>query len=67
MNRIKAIRGSRRLSQRALEELSGVPQATISRLERRPSLARARADVLDKIARALDVDFEELENGKAGH
>jgi transcriptional regulator with XRE-family HTH domain len=56
---IKRHRKAKGLSQYALAAAVGVPDSTIYRLER-GEFKLPKADTLQRIARALDVDFEEL-------
>lgn len=57
--RLRELRAKRGLSQQALGERAGVRQATISDLESGKS-QRADFAVLDRLARALDVDIGDL-------
>ena len=55
--RVKEIRKSKKLSLRALSELSGVPQRTIEDIER---FDRCQVDTAIKLADALEVTLDEL-------
>ena len=55
--RVKEIRKSKKLSLRALSELSGVPQRTIEDIER---FDRCKVDTAIKLADALGVTLDEL-------
>lgn len=55
--RLKEIRNSKSLSQRALSDLSGVPKRTIEDLERRDD---GRVSTMIKLADALEVTLDEL-------
>ena len=52
--RLRLLRGRARLTQAALARLSGVPQATISRIE--AGTTRIDLRVLERLADALEVD-----------
>lgn len=52
--RLRELREARDLTQSALSELSGVPQATISRIE--SGTSAIDLGVLERLAVALDVD-----------
>ena len=52
--RLREVRNERGLSQRELAELAGVRQATISLMET-VGVRRLDLDVLERLARALDV------------
>ncbi len=58
MQRLKALRQLRAMSQQELAEASGVGRATISRIERRETGAHGRT--LRRLANALGVGVEEL-------
>jgi transcriptional regulator with XRE-family HTH domain len=58
VDRLKALRQLRALSQEELSERSGVGRATISRIERGETGARGRT--LRRLAKALRVGVEEL-------
>ena len=55
MRYLRHARGKKQLSQDQLAELSGVPQNTISRIERGRRL-KPHKSTLEKLARVLDVD-----------
>lgn len=55
--RLKQIRNERKLTLKALSELSSVPQRTIEDLERRDD---GRVSTMLKIADALNVTLDEL-------
>lgn len=57
--RIREQREQKRWTQQALAEAAGVPQSTISRLERRP-VTRLDVAILERIASALDVPLSRL-------
>ncbi|MEU0306875.1 MULTISPECIES: helix-turn-helix domain-containing protein [Streptomyces] len=57
-DRIRSARGSRRLSQERLGELSGQDRQTINRIEQ--GHVSTRIDTLFRIARALDVPLADL-------
>ena len=58
VERLKALRQLRAMSQQELAEASGVGRATISRIERRETGAQGRT--LRRLANALGVGVEEL-------
>jgi transcriptional regulator with XRE-family HTH domain len=58
VDRLKALRQLRAMSQEELAEESGVGRATISRIER--GLSGAQGRTLRRLAKALDVNVEEL-------
>src|SRR5437588_4988766 len=58
-NAIKRYRKKKKLTQPELAAAIGVPDSTIYRLER-GEFKLPKPDTLQRIARALDVDFEEL-------
>ena len=59
LNRIKALREERGLSQEKLSELSGVSRQTIVTLERNEA-ANATLNTLSNIARALGVPIDNI-------
>ena len=64
MERLKALRRLRAMSQQELSEVSGVGRATISRIERRETGAQGRT--LRRLATALGVGVEELVQMEGG-
>jgi transcriptional regulator with XRE-family HTH domain len=58
VDRLKALRQLRAMSQEELAEESGVGRATISRIER--GLSSAHGRTLRKLAKALGVNVEKL-------
>ncbi len=57
--RLRDLRAAKGLSQEALAELACVRQGTVSAIER-GATSRIDLDVLDRLARALNVDASEL-------
>ena len=64
MERLKALRRLRAMSQQELSEVSGVGRATISRIERRETGAQGRT--LRRLANGLGVGVEELVKMEGG-
>ena len=64
VERLKALRRLRAMSQQELSEVSGVGRATISRIERRETGAQGRT--LRRLANALGVGVEELVKMEGG-
>ena len=64
MERLKALRRLRAMSQQELSEVSGVGRATISRIERRETGAQGRT--LRRLANALGIGVEELVQMEGG-
>ena len=64
MERLKALRRLRAMSQQELSEVSGVGRATISRIERRETGAQGRT--LRRLASSLGVGVEELVKMEGG-
>jgi transcriptional regulator with XRE-family HTH domain len=65
VERLKALRQLRALSQQELSERSGVGRATISRIERGETGAHGRT--LRRLAETLGVGVEELVKVEANH
>ena len=65
VERLKALRQLRALSQEELSERSGVGRATISRIERGETGAQGRT--LRRLAEALGAGVEELVKVETGH
>jgi transcriptional regulator with XRE-family HTH domain len=65
VERLKALRQLRALSQQELSERSGVGRATISRIERGKTGAQGRT--LRRLAETLGVGVEELVKVEANH
>ena len=65
VERLKALRQLRAMSQQELAEASGVGRATISRIERRETGAQGRT--LRRLANALGVGVEELVKVEGGN
>jgi transcriptional regulator with XRE-family HTH domain len=65
VERLKALRQLRALSQQELSERSGVGRATISRIERGETGAQGRT--LRRLAEALGVGVEELVKVETSH
>jgi transcriptional regulator with XRE-family HTH domain len=65
VERLKALRQLRALSQQELSERSGVGRATISRIERGETGAHGRT--LRRLAEALGVGVEELVRVETSH
>jgi len=64
VERLKALRRLRAMSQQELSEVSGVGRATISRIERRETGAQGRT--LRRLANALGIGVEELVKMEGG-
>lgn len=60
LNPLRKARAKKRLTLAELSKLSGVPEATISRVERNKQTPRITT--LAKLADALEIELEELAN-----